>query len=213
MGAQVSQQTTNRTFDELARALASGSLSRGKALRLMGGLLVGSALGSVPGVAWAADRCSEGQTRCGDRCVNLKRNERHCGSCSNRCASNQTCCKGRCVNLRRNERHCGSCFNLCAEGEEGVSGDCKPSCIPNGEPCTEQTAQQCCSGSCSNNICCPADRVGLSNGTCAKPCTIGGECTPGCYCFNELDPAGSRDFCGSRINNATFCASHGDCPA
>jgi Stigma-specific protein, Stig1 len=134
----VSQQTTNRTFDELARALASGTLSRGKALRLMGAALVGSALGSIPGVAWAGDdRCSEGQTRCGERCVNLKTNERHCGSCRNRCRSTQTCCKGRCVNLQRNERHCGECFNRCDEGEECVNGVCgggEPICDP---PCTD----------------------------------------------------------------------------
>src|SRR5215218_8578845 len=97
----------------------------------MGGLLVGGTLGSLPGVAWADDdRCSEGQTRCGDRCVNLQRNERHCGSCSNRCRSTQTCCKGRCVNLQRNERHCGSCSNRCAEGQECVSGVCQGGCPP-----------------------------------------------------------------------------------
>jgi hypothetical protein len=121
----VSQQTTNRTFDELTRGLASGSISRGKALRLMSGLLVGGALASVPGVAWAGDdRCPEGQTRCGDRCVNLKTNERHCGSCRNRCRSNQTCCNGNCVNLQRSERHCGSCGNRCPEGSECVGGTC-----------------------------------------------------------------------------------------
>src|SRR5215213_8308633 len=111
------------SFDELTKGLATGAVSRRKALRWMGSALVGAALASVPGVAWAA--CPEGQTRCGDRCVNLQTNERHCGSCSNRCASNQTCCKGRCVNLQRNERHCGSCFNRCAEGQECVGGECQ----------------------------------------------------------------------------------------
>src|SRR5215217_1159037 len=76
------------SLDELAKGLANGTLSRGKAIRWMGGALLGAALASVPGVAWADDdRCSEGQTRCGDRCVNLLTNERHCGSCSNRCRS------------------------------------------------------------------------------------------------------------------------------
>jgi hypothetical protein len=42
------------SLDELAKGLASGTLSRGKALRLMGGALVGAALASVPGVTWAA---------------------------------------------------------------------------------------------------------------------------------------------------------------
>jgi hypothetical protein len=54
------------SLDELAKGLANGTLSRGKALRLVGGALLGAALASVPGVAWADDRCPEGQTRCGE---------------------------------------------------------------------------------------------------------------------------------------------------
>jgi hypothetical protein len=143
MGAPMSQETANHSFDELARGLANGTLSRGKAIRLMGSALLGAALASVPGVAWANDRCSQGQTRCGDRCVNLQTNERHCGSCRNRCGPNQTCCKGRCVNLQKNENHCGSCSNRCDEGQECVEGMCsggEPICnppCPAGEKCTE----------------------------------------------------------------------------
>ena len=50
-GQPVSQHTTNQSFDELAKGLATGTLSRGKALRWMGGALLGAALASVPGVA------------------------------------------------------------------------------------------------------------------------------------------------------------------
>jgi hypothetical protein len=51
---QMSQQGSHHTnregsFDELAKGLAAGTLSRGKALRLMGAALVGGALASVPG--------------------------------------------------------------------------------------------------------------------------------------------------------------------
>jgi hypothetical protein len=126
----MTEPTGEHSLDELARGLASGSLSRGKALRLIGGALLGAALAAVPGVARADDRCSEGQTRCGERCVNLQTNERHCGSCSNRCGSNQRCCKGRCVNVQRNERHCGRCFHRCDDGEECVDGECFPPSPP-----------------------------------------------------------------------------------
>jgi hypothetical protein len=44
------------SFDELAKGLASGELSRGRALRLMGVALVGGALASLPGIASAAPR-------------------------------------------------------------------------------------------------------------------------------------------------------------
>ena len=43
------------SLDELAKGLASGTFSRGKAIRLVGGALLGAALASVPGVAWAND--------------------------------------------------------------------------------------------------------------------------------------------------------------
>jgi len=196
----MSEQTRQRSLDELARGLASGSLSRRKALKLMGGLFVGSALGSIPGVAWADNnRCSEGRTRCGERCVNLKTNEHHCGSCHNRCGSNQTCCGGRCVNLQRSEHHCGSCSNHCAEGQECVDGVCgsptspplppppppQPICTPScPDPCNcedlwEGDSPVCVD--CHNQSCnvvrswadCPADKVCI-NGvggfpSCATP--------------------------------------------
>ena len=36
-------ETTESSFDELAKGLASGTLSRGKAIRWMGGVLLGAA--------------------------------------------------------------------------------------------------------------------------------------------------------------------------
>ena len=54
----MTEPTGEHSLDELARGLASGSLSRGKALRLIGGALLGAALAAVPGVARADDRCS-----------------------------------------------------------------------------------------------------------------------------------------------------------
>jgi hypothetical protein len=92
------RETTESSLDELAKGLASGTVSRGKALRLMGAALVGGALASIPRMAWADDdRCSEGQTRCGERCVNLKTNERNCGSCFHRCEEGEECVDGGCV--------------------------------------------------------------------------------------------------------------------
>jgi hypothetical protein len=148
-------------YQPILRRAGQGACKRhplqGQGSRWMGGALLGAALASFPGVAWAeGGRCSEGQTRCGDRCVNLKTNERHCGSCSNRCRSNQRCCNGNCVNLQKNERHCGRCFNRCAQGEECVDGVC-------------------------GGAACPAERpVRLSNGTCAKPCPNGDVDCAGC---------------------------------
>src|SRR5215216_5274445 len=46
MGAQVSQQTTNRAFDDLARALAEGSISRRGALKLFAGTAIAALIPS-----------------------------------------------------------------------------------------------------------------------------------------------------------------------
>jgi hypothetical protein len=43
------------SFDELAKRLATGAVSRRKVLRWMGGAFVGAALASVPELAWADD--------------------------------------------------------------------------------------------------------------------------------------------------------------
>jgi Stigma-specific protein, Stig1 len=178
-------------FDELARGLADGSVTRAKALRLMGGALVGAALASVPGVAWANDRCSQGQTRCGDRCVNLQTNERHCGSCRNRCASKQTCCNGRCVNLQQNENHCGSCSNHCAAGEECVGGVCQGGGCP-GTTLTE--------GDCNCAFTC--DARGAPQFICQG--------NPDCTCLQTTEGSG---FCGGTGACAQdACSSSTECP-
>jgi hypothetical protein len=56
----MSPEARDHSFDELTRGLANGTLSRGKALRLMGAALVGGALASIPGIAWAKPNKPEG---------------------------------------------------------------------------------------------------------------------------------------------------------
>ena len=56
--------TRERSFDELAKGLANGKLSRRKALGMLGGAVMGSVLASVPGIAWAAKpACAGGATK------------------------------------------------------------------------------------------------------------------------------------------------------
>jgi hypothetical protein len=187
-------RTTQSSLDELAKGLATGTLSRGKALRWMGGALLGAALASFPGVAWAHDRCSQGQTRCGDRCVNLETNERHCGSCRNRCGTKQTCCGGRCVNLNRSERHCGSCSNRCPEGSECVGGVCQGGSCPPGETV--------CSGCACETVACTPETFGC-NPNVADP--------NGGFCFANADGVGTTCACGfgQCTNDCSVCANLG----
>src|SRR5918993_1323795 len=72
------------SFDELASGLASGSISRGKALRLMGAALVGGTLASLGiGEAGADDLCKPEGKKC--------RKDAQC--CSGSCYSSSGTCK------------------------------------------------------------------------------------------------------------------------
>ena len=106
----MSPEARERSFDELARGLANGNISRGKALRLMGAALLGSALGSlgIGGVAAADELCKPEGKKC-------RKNAQCCsGNCSSRgtcvgrgvgcvplgssCTTNDECCAGLCIN-------------------------------------------------------------------------------------------------------------------
>src|SRR5215216_8210900 len=120
------------SLDELAKGLANGTLSRGKAIRWMGGALLGAALASVPGVAWANDcrrlgrECRRDSQCCSKNCVR-RGDGKVCG-----CPEGKSRCGVRCVNLKRNENHCGECFNRCAAGQECVRGECQGGGCPSG---------------------------------------------------------------------------------
>jgi hypothetical protein len=96
----MARETRERSFDELARGLASGNLSRGKALRLMGAALVGGVLASIPGIAMAkpkpaGEKCNHNHQCQSGQCVE--------GVCSQACVpngdtcnTNAECCNGCC---------------------------------------------------------------------------------------------------------------------
>jgi hypothetical protein len=224
----MSEQTRERSLDQLARALASGSLSRGKALRLMGGLLLGSALGSLPGVAWADDdRCSEGQTRCGERCVNLRTNERHCGSCSNRCAEGQECVNGECggpppclpevVNcctcLYRKTSNPNEVVSTCNPGVTGF--DCDALCTASVPQGTEFYEALITPGDAAGLmlVCGPTTREQTTGTECDfVPCTCvptGGTCTANHECCSGTCESGTC--CGGPCTTDDDCCGAATC--
>ena len=87
------------SFDELASGLASGSISRGRALRLMGAALVGGTLASLGIGEAAAD----------DECKPLNK----------KCRKNHQCCSENCVN---------SACAACPAGTVELNGACAKSC-------------------------------------------------------------------------------------
>ncbi len=128
-------------FDEAAKGLAGGTISRGRALKLTGSALLGSGLLALfPGTASATSRQGQG---CGGRpAIN---NKKCPGS---RCGGNRSCfCattvsgKKRCVNLRNavcpTRDECDRDLD-CASGEVCIKAggccdhparnDCRPLC-------------------------------------------------------------------------------------
>jgi len=166
-------------FDELARGLADGSVTRAKALKLMGAALVGGTLGSV-GIGEAAaapggckrngKKCKKDTQCCSGNCVN-----KTCAACPSGttpcgtecCQTGASCVDGTCC---PDAQVCatGTTLTCCAEGEQCVEGVCGPACIPLGSgPCTDFA--QCCGIS-----------VCDANGTCCasgnQRCTVDSEC-------------------------------------
>ena len=107
-------------FDALAIGLGSGAISRGRALQLFGGVVLGWVLACIPGVAVAAPTvpgstlppqthapipgpgtpppgtggCPARLTNCGGLCFDLNTDPCNCGRCGNVCAGSTLgkCC-------------------------------------------------------------------------------------------------------------------------
>jgi hypothetical protein len=97
---------------------------------------------------------------------------------------------------------------------------CTAACTSDGGTCSGNG--DCCSGSCSNQVCCPAGKVGLSNGTCVLPCSIFTQnCPGGCvcdgdttlvtYCTTEVVVGSCPNFSDSDCPPGSFCKRRGIC--
>ena len=123
----MSPEARERSFDELARGLANGSISRRKALRLMGAALVGGTLGSL-GFGRIAAAAPPGCRHDGKQC---KRDKQCCsGNCSThgRCVGAPGAGRGECALCQCGRRHpprnqCGQDIvrSKCVELQQGES--------------------------------------------------------------------------------------------
>src|ERR671921_1473702 len=144
------------SFDELARGLADGSITRGKALRLMGAALVGGALASFPGTAWAAKGGGGGKSSCAKYCNTLYPGDT---------AAQETC-------TSQGAKGTGPCFAC------GGPGKPAPTCTTN-ETLNTTTCQceDCTPGTpCGTGGTCVANASGT--GTTCDEC--GGDCVSSC---------------------------------
>ena len=117
---------------------------------------------------------------CGDTCVDVTRDEDHCGQCDNACDTASglllceeghcvcapwlTDCSGTCVDTTSAPNNCGSCGNTCTGGKTCVSGtcecaigwtDCSGTCVDTStDPQNCGTCGNACGGaSCTNGTC------------------------------------------------------------
>jgi hypothetical protein len=148
--------TTERSFDELARGLASGKLSRGKALKFMGAALVGGALASL-GLSGEAAADPPGCKRNGKKC---KKDEQCCS---------RTCLDGTCA-IAPTAEPCPSGRVLLSTGTCAIPCDDPADCPSCGAPL--------------GAICSFADDPGgpFCSGARGGLCGPGGSCPTGQFC-------------------------------
>jgi hypothetical protein len=175
----MSPEARERSFDELAMELASGSISRGKALRLMGAAVVGGALGSlgIREAAAAPGGCKRNGKSCknDDQCCSENCDDSGicadapptCGATGATCTGNTDCCSG-----------------LVCKGPSGQR-TCAASCIPpSAISCDPNTTFSCAGGSGGGCSCVVASEGGgyCSTGGTGIPCSTSCDCPTGQFC-------------------------------
>jgi len=170
------------SFDGLAKGLAQGTLSRRKALRLVGGALLGGVMASIPRVAWAANG---GNSACAKFCKERFPPGRERGQCISAAAHGE----GPCFDGNGGGTGCTSVGGSCPGGfctylggvfgEQGIVV-----CCPFERECEEGGAGRCCpeGDTCTDFGCCPPERVCSTstfgpNSCCpAEGTCVNGEC-------------------------------------
>jgi Stigma-specific protein, Stig1 len=153
-------------FDDMARALATGS-SRRTLLRRLGGVLGGAlALGTTRDLAAQPSgrggqpqgRCQAGFTNCRGKCVDLRGDNNNCGACATTCPNATVCRGGTCVCPTAGETYVGGvCYDLANDPLNcGSVGEICPGSTPYcvNEACVECLGNSdCATGACQGNAC------------------------------------------------------------
>lgn len=215
-------------FDDITRALTTGTSRRHTILGLGSGLLAG--LLAHLGLEEATAACVKpGKKGCkgprnkkccpGARCTGGSK--RKAGRCV--CKRGLTKCGSTCVNTQINAQHCGACNNPCGEGETCDQGGCVCSggltlC---GTTCVDtQTDKQHC-GACDEPC---GGTSTCQQGTCVSPlgCPAGGNVcddaafaacpgtdNPFCQCITDVE---GTPRCSSTLGRVcSVCTTNAEC--
>jgi hypothetical protein len=202
-------------FDDLARGLADGSITRGRALRLMGAALVGGALGSLGIGEASADP------------IGCKRNGKHC-------TRPDQCCSGNCASGTCQERTTTTTAAPTTTTTTTTPTTTTTSTTTTPRPCTADTdcvgielcdpdTNTCQCPGCydTNGVCqeglstsaCRSSVAGLACAVCQPNefCASGCRCS-GCYDAQGVCQAGSDNgACGFRGVTCAVCAANEVC--
>jgi hypothetical protein len=203
--------TGGYSFDDLAKGLAHGKLTRRKALRMLGATLLGGVLASVPSVAWAAKPSCPSGKKCGKNCcpdTSFVCTQGKCACPSGTVLCNNACVSNVCDSTTGEVFNPATCKCECPMGEEICPGN--NTCVSNAcgvgqtfNLTTCECEQAVCPGDCSNYpICGPPDPVtgfachcfqvamtgvcgcARTTGSCSDltPCTTSDQCPTGSVC-------------------------------
>jgi hypothetical protein len=129
---------------------------------------------------WCAGRCCQGATTCcGEECVDLATDPRHCRRCGNACPDAAACCEaGQCVDRPGTCTTCPDGFS-CGPG----SACCDATCCDAGEVCCPDL--HCVDFQTSTRAC----------GGCGQPCSQFTPCCVGARCVDEGSPCRADGDC------------------
>jgi hypothetical protein len=195
-------------FDELARGLADGSITRGKALRLMGAALVGGSLASLGTGEAGAD--PPGCKRAGKHCT---RTDQCCGTlvCVSGTCQTPTTSTTETPTTSTTETPTTTTTETPTTSTSTSTTSTTPMCLPPGESCTAD--DECCSRVCvqdrfGGGVCAPEPPI------CDPPCPANCSCvlaadgtTTICIGCSGLCPIREEASCEQCITNEEVCVA------
>jgi len=177
------------SFDELAKGLASGTISRGRALKMLGAALVGAVLASGRGAALADTQCKPLRKKCNN---------------------NAQCCSSNCIeDPQGSGKVCG-----CAAGQTLCPGN--NSCVQNCPPGEALDPSTCRCNQCQNASECPTPDNECQRATCTNG-LCGVENVPDGTSCDDLNPCTTNDVCAAGVCAGTLtegcvrCQGDPDC--